>query len=355
MEGSEQFQPVNEDNQPDYLKNLEVSGNRTADKNSGVGRSFTGQEKMHVVLIAIIGVLSLGFGFWQFFFASQNPFQDIVKAGEKSRAERLALQQAQIKDMMTRDTDTDGLADNLELSIYHTSPYLKDSDSDGMDDKMEIDRGTDPNCPQGQKCTGLPTMDSTASPLTGSALSSGSATSTGSSATAIQQTTSNYSALTPSVIRQMLQNSGISDEDLADTTDEELVQIFAQYLQNNPTMAQQLQQYGLIDPTVFSSYALGGNSVIADNSADLTDQNGSTSETISTAASGWANVNLESFGVTTMADFKKLSGAQIRQILIKSGGDAAILNAVGDAELRQIFISQLEKRVVSSTATSTSQ
>jgi hypothetical protein len=191
-------------------------------------------------------------------------------------------------------------------------------------------------------------MDSTASPSVSGSLSSELTDLTTPTATVSQ--TSNYSALTPSVIRQMLKDSGISDQDLADTTDDELMQIFAQYLQNNPTMAQQLQQYGLIDPTIFSSYAIGGDLGATDDLIDQTDLIG---ETTDAATSGWANVNLESFGVTTMADFKELSGAQIRQILIKSGGDSTILNAAGDDELKQIFISELEKRVVSSTATST--
>ncbi|MFA6228193.1 MAG: thrombospondin type 3 repeat-containing protein [Patescibacteria group bacterium] len=348
MEGSEQPRPISEDKEADYLKNLEVGDTPASGNDSSLGKSLTGKEKMHTVLIAAIGLMALVFGFWQFFFASQNPFQDIVKAGNKSRAERLALQQAQIRDMMTRDTDADGLADNLELSVYHTSPYLKDSDSDGLNDKIEVDRGTDPNCPQGQKCTGLPTMDSTASPSDTGVLPSGSTDSAPLTATAGQ--TNNYSALTPDIIRQMLKSSGISDQDLADTTDDELMQTFAQYLQNNPTMAQQLQQYGLIDPTVFSSYAIGGDLGVDDALVNQTDL---TVDALATATSGWANVNLESFGVTTMADFKQLSGAQIRQILIKSGGDSVILDTIGDDELKQVFISQLEKRIVSSTATST--
>lgn len=52
------------------------------------------------------------------------------------------------------DTDSDGLTDREEINIYHTSPYLKDTDSDGIDDKEEIERGSDPNCPEGKDCGG---------------------------------------------------------------------------------------------------------------------------------------------------------------------------------------------------------
>ncbi|HMB65420.1 MAG TPA: thrombospondin type 3 repeat-containing protein, partial [Patescibacteria group bacterium] len=53
-----------------------------------------------------------------------------------------------------RDTDNDGLSDKEEINTYGTSPYLKDTDSDGINDKEEVERGSDPNCPQGDNCGG---------------------------------------------------------------------------------------------------------------------------------------------------------------------------------------------------------
>jgi len=347
MEGSEQFLPTENGAEPDYLQNLEVGNKQVNGNNAGNKRPLTGKEKIHAILIAIIGVLALGFGFWQFFFASQNPFKDIVAAGQKTRAEKLALQQAQLKDMMTRDTDGDDLSDQIEQSVYHTSPYLKDSDSDGIDDKTEIARGTDPSCAEGQKCTGLPVMDSASSPSASGQLNLGTAE----SSTATTATTqSGYSALTPATLRQMLKQSGMSDEDLNGATDTELMQVFALYLQDNPAMAQELQKYGLVDPSIFIAYTPNGS--LTDLSG-LVQSTGTVEIQTPSASSGLTNIDLESFGVTTMADFKKLSGAQIRQILIKSGGDATTLNTISDQDLKNVFIGQLEKRVVSSTATST--
>lgn len=347
MEGSEQFLPTESSTESDYLQNLEVGKNQTSGNNPGSRRPLSGKEKIHAILIVIIGVLALGFGFWQFFFASQNPFKDIVAAGQKTRAEKLALQQAQVKDMMTRDTDTDGLSDQIEQSVYHTSPYLKDSDSDGVDDKTEITRGTDPSCAEGQRCTGLPVMDSVSSPSASGQLDLGTAEN---SVETTATTQSGYSALTPTTLRQMLKQSGMSDEDLNGATDTELMQVFALYLQDNPTMAQELQKYGLIDPSIFMAYTDSGN--LTDLSG-LVDSTSVTVTKVSSTEPTLANVNFEAFGVTTAADLKKLSGAQIRLILIQSGGDPEILNSISDQEIKNVFIGQLDKRLVSSTATST--
>ncbi len=55
----------------------------------------------------------------------------------------------------TKDTDGDGLLDVDELNRYGTSPYLADSDSDGKSDRIEIEKGGDPNCPEGRQCGAL--------------------------------------------------------------------------------------------------------------------------------------------------------------------------------------------------------
>ncbi len=42
------------------------------------------------------------------------------------------------------DSDGDGLSDYLEITFYHTDPYLLDSDKDGLTDGQEITAGTNP-------------------------------------------------------------------------------------------------------------------------------------------------------------------------------------------------------------------
>lgn len=60
-------------------------------------------------------------------------------------------EQEQLNSLQSKDTDADLVSDYDELYVYDTSPYLADSDSDGTDDKTEITSGTDPNC-SGANC-----------------------------------------------------------------------------------------------------------------------------------------------------------------------------------------------------------
>ena len=44
----------------------------------------------------------------------------------------------------TRDSDGDGLPDEMERRVYGTSPYLSDTDGDGLSDSLELAWGSDP-------------------------------------------------------------------------------------------------------------------------------------------------------------------------------------------------------------------
>jgi len=44
----------------------------------------------------------------------------------------------------TRDSDGDGLPDEMERRVYGTSPYLPDTDGDGLSDSLELAWGSDP-------------------------------------------------------------------------------------------------------------------------------------------------------------------------------------------------------------------
>ncbi len=47
-------------------------------------------------------------------------------------------------DPQKADTDSDGLMDNDEISIYKTNPLKADTDGDGKKDGYEVRRGQDP-------------------------------------------------------------------------------------------------------------------------------------------------------------------------------------------------------------------
>ena len=50
-------------------------------------------------------------------------------------------------DINNPDTDGDGLSDGAEVHTHHTNPLLKDTDGDGVPDNVEIATGSDPNNP----------------------------------------------------------------------------------------------------------------------------------------------------------------------------------------------------------------
>lgn len=108
--------------------------------------------KVVVSALAVIGLAALVLGTFQLLGTIREPFTITQRTTEASDAARLAEEER----LQGADTDTDGLSDYDELTLYATSPFLADSDSDGADDKAEVLAATDPNCPQGQDCGPLP-------------------------------------------------------------------------------------------------------------------------------------------------------------------------------------------------------
>ncbi len=106
------------------------------------------EQKIGVILLSVFSVFAVGLGILQIRntmyapFALNNKISPLVRDDINSN-----------EALMYRDTDKDGLNDFDELYVYSTSPYLADTDSDGISDKAEVDKGTDPLCPEGQSCT----------------------------------------------------------------------------------------------------------------------------------------------------------------------------------------------------------
>ncbi|MBM5789819.1 hypothetical protein FJZ23_01900 [Candidatus Parcubacteria bacterium] len=117
-------------------------------------RTLTSEQKVAFALLVFLALGGVYFGFRSFGANIRRPFDlQIAKylRGEKftTSSQREA---AELEASKTRDTDGDGLTDYDELYVYKTSPYLADSDSDGFDDKTEIFSNNDPNCPKDTVC-----------------------------------------------------------------------------------------------------------------------------------------------------------------------------------------------------------
>lgn len=187
-----------------------------------------------------------------------------------------------------RDTDGDGLSDYDELYIYHTSPYLKDTDSDGYDDKTEVASGNDPLCPHSQNC---------ASP-------------TFSTLGQVSSPTSSQLPANPTAaeLRAFLKKSGATDQDLAKYTDAQLLQLYHQLVAAD-------------SGTPSSSSAPPSTTV-----PELTQQQRDA--------------------------INKLSGAELRQLLIKGGADAKTLATYDDATLK-LLVQQMISTGSTTTAPNT--
>lgn len=168
------------------------------------------EKKASVIILAAAGVLALILGIWQLNYNIKSPFR--LKPIDQS-----SLGREQEFDL-TRDTDGDGLADYEETNIYGTSPYLADSDSDGAPDSAEIQNGTDPNCPTGKDCS------ASAEPAVSAAVPAVPGFGD------IETSTGIPADVSASDIRQLLRDSGVSDEDLKKLDDAALLEIYRETL-----------------------------------------------------------------------------------------------------------------------------
>ncbi len=171
---------------------------------------FSREQKTGFVLLLIFAVLAIGMAGFQI---RNNIYSPFVIHPERSN---LAAAPTQTEDekLQQQDTDHDGISDYEEINFYGTSAYLPDTDSDGVGDKEEIDRGTDPNCPEGTTCVGE-SGSSTTTPITGlTGLSSGGSgydflQNVGeqlSKATPAADTTPQSQQLTPDQLKQWIDN-----------------------------------------------------------------------------------------------------------------------------------------------------
>lgn len=308
MEGDEQYGKPRRSRRPQAVENHIGSEAPTAD-------SLRRKEKFNSILIITIGCLTLIFGLGGMWYGLANPFENIIAESAAEQAKLAAAEQAALQAEMTKDTDGDGLTDYVENNTYGTNPYLKDSNGDGIDDKTSIERGIEPNCSEGQICfSGASAADT--------------ATSAATSSSAAPQLQTSLAVANPTIsadyIRSLLLKNGTTADQLADVTDAELIAQFKEYLADNPDVVTALKAQGLdVDSFTATSSSTASNVSLS-------------------APSG--TIDVSSLNIKSADDLKQLSGAQIRQLMISAGASSVVLSAVGDEELKQIFIKQLEAK-----------
>lgn len=166
-------------------------------------------------IVLFVGGVGAIFGLW--FLYAQIAHSSQRTAAYKSLDQ---LEQEKISAMKSQDTDRDTLSDYDETYVYRTNPYLSDSDGDNVPDAAELKNGSNPNCPEGQRCG--PLGNSVTTPASTGTPADETTTSTAAEEAAIQ------SMMNPTAaqVRQMLLDSGLKPADIAGIDDATLLQMY---------------------------------------------------------------------------------------------------------------------------------
>ncbi|OGY93204.1 MAG: hypothetical protein A3H70_00300 [Candidatus Komeilibacteria bacterium RIFCSPLOWO2_02_FULL_48_11] len=177
-------------------------------------------DKFVKIGFGALAVFALIFGFMRL---SQNLKLTFSDDGGGPAAVDDALEETKLRVM---DTDEDGLNDWDELNTYGTSPYLADSDSDGVKDLDEIKKGADPNCPVGKECGSSDIIKAKLKQTITPAEPSLAAPEAADSELPVEE----LKQLSPTDIRDLLKQGGVTDEQLQGVSDEELKQLLEETL-----------------------------------------------------------------------------------------------------------------------------
>jgi len=146
----DQFQINSEEEQNTYQPSAELPKPEPSFAKATDGKhKLDRQQKISLAVIAVIGVGVLIFGFWHLKNGVSIPFPDFDKMDTNQEE---VVVDTRDETLRTQDSDEDGLNDYDEKYVYNTSAYLQDTDSDGYSDKQEVESGYDPTCPAGQNC-----------------------------------------------------------------------------------------------------------------------------------------------------------------------------------------------------------
>ena len=184
-------------------------------------------NKLIFGVFLFLGIGTLIFGFLNLY---NNIYSPLNKTGSNNNEQSQIDAWEKIVNLQNTDTDEDGLSDYDEEYLYSTSPYLKDTDSDGFTDKQEVDSDNDPLCPAGVDCLAGDIQDQTTT--TEDILLQDEEPSSGAELTTemIQE----LQNLTPAQIRELLLTSNaLTEQELNQIDDEQLMQVFSEMLKNN--------------------------------------------------------------------------------------------------------------------------
>ncbi len=237
---------------------------------------------------------------------SLDPTPGPIKTEAQKRLEKLA-------EMRTLDSDSDGLNDFDEEYAFSTSAYLADTDSDGTDDKTEIETGEDPKCAKGMVC------EQTRATTNVNAVAS------------VSQPLTSLNTDDPAVLRDQLQQLGISKAVLDSVSDEDLLAVYS-------SVAADFSANANTNAPLNANANINTNVTPTDPYAALLPA--SNANTNSGVASSF---NLE--------DFANLKADDIRAMLITSGESAEDLEQIDDATLEQMYQQVLAEQTAEQTTT----
>ncbi|MBP9748606.1 hypothetical protein KBD18_00210 [Patescibacteria group bacterium] len=192
-----------------------------ADLSSGIP-----EHRVALSVVAAASAVMLAFSFLWIGQQIRKPFEPKGPGRFLTIEQQAAEQEAALK---VRDTDGDGLNDYEEINIYHTSAYLSDTDSDSAADGTEITAGDDPNCPKDKTCQSSAYYAAPSSSVNPENLIdknqfvdfgfAGAGTTAGI-----------FEGFDPAQVRALLKSSGMSEEQLAQISDEELKKVYDEAL-----------------------------------------------------------------------------------------------------------------------------
>jgi len=180
-------------------------------------------EKQILGIFAVVGIASLIFGFLYFRENIRSPFRNFypdynIQTAEQQQSEELLA-------LKTLDSDGDTLMDYDEIYQYNTSRFLADTDSDGLSDSEEIKNNTNPLCPEGKTCISAATNTNTIG----------------------NTNILDLNSLTAEQLKELLKQSGATDEELSQINDDELLDYYHSYLNENINTNELLEQASAIN------------------------------------------------------------------------------------------------------------